>query len=323
MIDQLLRAQAAAEPAPYDWCYVNGQQGAPLVYEDHPTHQNLVGRIEHIARFGTLATDFNLIVPGALHRANGGYLVLDAQRLLGANFGWESLKRVLRAGEIRTVSLEQLLSLASTVSLDPEPIPIEVKVILVGTPLLYHLLLQLDPDFPELFKIAADFDHRIDRSAATTGLYARLVASALRRERLRPLDRAAVARTIEEAARMSGDAAKLTAEIRGLVDLLQEADYLAELTGKNVVGATEIEGAIDARRHRAKLPLAVPSTPRACSSCRVFLAVALGARGLFRSPPAWCSSSLTGLSKGIVLPRPSSSPCFPPCPRCPSVRPWR
>ncbi|MGO8915500.1 MAG: Lon protease family protein [Stellaceae bacterium] len=228
-----------------------GQKGAPIVYEDHPTHQNLIGRIEHLARFGALVTDFNLIVPGALHRANGGYLVLDVQRLLAANFGWDTLKRALRSGEIRTVSLEQLLSLASTVSLDPEPIPLEVKVVLVGSPLLYYLLSELDPDFPELFKIAGDFDDRIDRSAETTELYARLIASAARREKLRPLDRAAVTRTIEEAARMSGDAAKLTAEIRGLVDLLQEADHLAEVAGNALVGGAEIEAAIDARRRRA------------------------------------------------------------------------
>ncbi|HXZ01836.1 MAG TPA: AAA family ATPase [Stellaceae bacterium] len=228
-----------------------GQKGAPIVYEDHPTHQGLIGRIEHLARFGALVTDFNLIVPGALHRANGGYLVLDAQRLIAANFGWETLKRALRSGEIRTVSLEQMLSLASTVSLDPEPIPLEVKVVLVGSPLLYYLLSELDPDFPELFKIAADFDDRVERSAATMELYARLIASAARRERLRPLDRTAVARTIEEAARMSGDAAKLTAEIRGLMDLLQEADHVAELAGKTLIGGAEIEAAIDARRRRA------------------------------------------------------------------------
>jgi lon-related putative ATP-dependent protease len=228
-----------------------GRKGAPIVYEDHPTHQNLVGRIEHIARFGALMTDFNLVVPGAFHRANGGYLVLDAQRLLTANFGWDSLKRVLRAGEIRTVSLEQLLSLASTVSLDPEPIPLSVKVVLIGSPMLYYLLAELDPDFPELFKIAADFDDRIDRSAEATGLYAQLIATAARRERLRPLDRPAVARVIEEAARMSGDAAKLTAEISGIIDLLQEADHIVEQAGRSVIGGDDIEAAVAARRRRA------------------------------------------------------------------------
>jgi lon-related putative ATP-dependent protease len=229
----------------------SGRQGAPVVYEDHPTHQNLIGRIEHLARFGALVTDFNFILAGALHRANGGYLVLDAERLLTATFAWETLKRVLRAGEIRTVSLEQMLSLASTVSLDPEPIPLEVKIVLVGSPRLYYLLAELDPDFPELFKIAADFDDRIDRTPETTGLYARLIAAAIRREKLRPLDRDAVARSIEEAARMSGDAAKLTAQIRALVDLLQEADHLAEQAGKPITGGDHIEAAIDARRRRA------------------------------------------------------------------------
>ncbi len=228
----------------------SGRTGAPVVYEDHPTHQNLVGRIEHLARFGALVTDFNLIVPGALHRANGGYLVLDAQRLLAANFGWDTLKRVLRAGEIRTVSLEQLLSLQSTVSLDPEPIPLEVKVVLIGSPILYYLLAEIDPDFPALFKIAADFDDRIDRSPESTVLYARLIASAARREKLRPMDRAAMARVIEESARRSGDAAKLTAQIQSPIDLLHEADHFAEKAGKTVIGGGEIEAAITARRGR-------------------------------------------------------------------------
>ena len=110
-----------------------GQHGAPVIYEDNPTHQTLVGRVEHLARFGALVTDFNLLTPGALHRANGGYLILDAQKLLTGNFGWPSLKRALNAGQIRIETLEQLLSMASTVSLAPEPIPLDVKVVLVGS----------------------------------------------------------------------------------------------------------------------------------------------------------------------------------------------
>lgn len=228
-----------------------GRQGAPIVEEDNPTHQNLVGRIEHLARFGALVTDFNLVVSGALQKANGGYLVLDARRLLTANFGWESLKRALRAEEIRTVSLEQLLSLASTVSLDPEPIPLEVKVVLIGPPMLYYLLSELDPDFPELFKIAAEFDDRINRSTENIGLYAQLIASAARREKLRPLDRTAVARVIEEAARLSGDAAKLSAQIRGVTDLLQEADHVAAGNGNAAIAAADVEAAVAARRRRS------------------------------------------------------------------------
>jgi lon-related putative ATP-dependent protease len=227
-----------------------GKKGAPIVYEDNPTLQNLVGRIEHMARFGALFTDFNLIVPGALHRANGGYLVLDAQRLLMTNFGWDTLKRMLRAGEIRTVSLDQLLSFASTVSLDPAPIPLSVKVVLVGPPLLYYLLSELDPDFAELFKVAAEFDDRIDRTPEAVDLYARLIATVARREKLRPIERDGVARIIEESARLSGDGGKLTAQLRSVIDLMQEADHLAGSAGRAAVGSADVEAAVAARRHR-------------------------------------------------------------------------
>src|SRR5262249_25230310 len=118
----------------------SAQEGAPVIYEDNPTHQTLVGRVEHLSRFGALVTDFNLLVAGALHRANGGYLVLDAQKLLAGNYGWASLKRALDAGQIRIETLEQLLSMASTVSLTPEPIPLDIKVVLVGPPALYYVL---------------------------------------------------------------------------------------------------------------------------------------------------------------------------------------
>ena len=157
---------------------------------------------------------------------------------------------MLRAGEIRTVSLEQLLSLASTVSLDPEPIPLAVKVILVGPPMIYYLLSELDPDFPELFKVAAEFDDRIDRTPETVGLYARLIASAVRREKLHPIDRDGVARLIEESARLCDDGSKLTAQVRGIIDLIQEADHVAVAAGKSVIGANDVEQAVAARRHR-------------------------------------------------------------------------
>src|SRR5215472_3325479 len=174
-------AQAAMEDMRFRRYQVNvvvdngGKTGAPVVYEDNPTYQNLIGRVEHLARFGALITDFNLILPGALHRANGGYLILDAERLLLGAYGWPALKRALQAGEIRIESIEQALSLATTVSLQPEPIPLDVKIVLVGSPLLYYLLSQRDEDFPELFKIAADFDDRVVRDNDATLLYARVI----------------------------------------------------------------------------------------------------------------------------------------------------
>jgi predicted ATP-dependent protease len=227
------------------------QAGAPIIYEDRPNHQTLAGRIEHMARQGVLLTDFNLIVSGALHRANGGYLILDVQRLFTGNFGWETLKRALRSGEIRTESLEQMLNIAGTISLEPEPIPLNVKVVLIGPSLAYYLLAQYDPDFPELFKVAADFEDRIARTPESTTLFARLIASLVRREKLRPLDRGGVARAIEQAARVCGDAERLSVQVSGLVDLLQEADHIAGRSGKMVIGAAEIQAAIDAGLHRA------------------------------------------------------------------------
>ena len=224
--------------------------GARVVYEDNPTHQTLVGRVEHLARFGALITDFNLLVPGALHCANGGYLLLDAQRLLGGNFGWASLKRALNAGEIRIETLEQALSMASTVSLQPEPIPLDVKIVLLGSPTIYYLLSAVDDDFKELFKIAADFDDRIERTPETSLLYARFIAAVVRREKLLPFDRSAVARVIERASRLVGDAERVSTGLREIVDLLQEADQLAASSGKHVVSASEVQGAIDAQFRR-------------------------------------------------------------------------
>ncbi len=226
------------------------QKGAPVVDEDNPTHQTLVGRVEHLARFGALVTDFNLLIAGALHRANGGYLILDAQKLLAGNFGWASLKRALNAGQIRIESLEQLLSMASTVSLAPEPIPLDVKIVLVGPPALYYLLSANDEEFADLFKIAADFEDRVERSPETTLLYARLICAIGRREKLRSLDRDAVARVIEQAARLAGDSDKLSTSMRAFTDLLQESDQVAADAGKDIVGPAEVQAAIDAQFRR-------------------------------------------------------------------------
>lgn len=225
--------------------------GAPVYFEANPTHQNLVGRIEHLARFGALLTDFNLIKPGALHRANGGYLVLDARSVVATGFAWESLKRALRAGQIRIESLEQLLSLTSTISLDPEPIPLDVKVVLVGERLLYYLLSELDPEFADLFKVEVDFDDDVARSPESTALYARLVTQLARALKLRAFDRPAVALVIEQAARRAGDSSRLSAEIRPLRDLLCEADHYCSVEGAGCIGARHVQAAIAAQRFRA------------------------------------------------------------------------
>ena len=227
------------------------QEGAPVVYEDLPNHANLIGRVEHQAHMGTLLTDFTLIKSGALHRANGGYLILDARRVLLQPFAWESLKRVLRSGEIRIESLERSLSLISTVAVEPEPIPLDLKVVLVGDRLLYYLLYEYDPEFRELFKVGADFEDTMDRSVESEGFYARLIATLARREKLRPLNPQAVARTIEHCARLTGDSQKLSTHLRGLDDLLSEADHWAGEAKHDFIDRQDIECAIDKRIQRS------------------------------------------------------------------------
>lgn len=231
-------------------CGNDKKEGAPIISEDNPTYSNLVGRIEHIAQFGALVTDFTLIKPGALHRANGGYLLLDVRKVLIQPFVWESLKRALQSGEIRIESLGQMYSLVSTVSLEPEPIPLDIKVILFGDRLFYYLLQEYDPEFGELFKVAADCEDRIERSADNLGLYARLIATLSRREKLLPLDVNAVARVIEHSARLAGDAERLSTHMRSLLDLLRESDYWAKLADDKTIEASHVQQSIDAQIRR-------------------------------------------------------------------------
>jgi predicted ATP-dependent protease len=228
--------------------------GGPVVYEDKPTFQNLIGRIEHVAQMGTLVTDFTHIRAGALHRANGRYLVLDARRVLLEPFAWDGLKRALRSRTIRIESLAETLGLVSTVSLEPEPIPLDVKVVLVGDRLLYYLLFELDPDFRELFKVAVDFDSTTDRDEAGERAYAGVLATLSRRAGLRPLTASGVASIVEHGARACGDAGKLWLELDRLTDLLREADHWAGVAGHPAVEAGDVQRAIDASLERAGRP---------------------------------------------------------------------
>ncbi|MEN8206611.1 MAG: ATP-binding protein [Pseudomonadota bacterium] len=225
--------------------------GAPVIYEDYPSYNNLIGRVEHRAEFGALITDFTMIRPGALHRANGGYLILDARKVLMQPFAWEGLKRALQGEEIRIESLAQLMSLVSTVSLEPEPIPLDVKVILLGEPYIYYLLSMLDPEFNELFKVAVDFDYRMERNPETEQLYARLIGTLVRKEALCHFDRTAVARVIEYSARQLEDGEKLLTHTRSLIDMLREAGYWAAQHKHGTVTQDDVQHAIDARIYRA------------------------------------------------------------------------
>jgi lon-related putative ATP-dependent protease len=222
----------------------------PVVHEDHPTLQNLVGRIDHMVHMGTLMSNFTLIQPGALHRANGGFLVLDALKVLSQPYAWEGLKRALRAGEVRIESLSELIGLTSTLQLGPEPLPLTLKVVLVGERLVYYLLCRFDPDFPALFKINADLESEVDRNPTNTAFYARLMAALARRKGLPALSAPAVGRLIEHAARLAGDAQQLTTQTRPLDDLMQEAGHFASAAHAPLIDRPHVEEALAAHRRR-------------------------------------------------------------------------
>lgn len=232
------------------------RRGAPVVYEDNPTYPNLMGRIEHESQLGTLVTTFTLIKAGAFHRANGGYLLLDALDVLRHPYAWDAVKRTLRAGELRMESLGQALGLVPTVSLEPTPVPLRsIKLVLFGDRQLYYLLSELDPDFLELFKVLVDFEDDLERRPETEQVYAGLIATLVQKEGLRPFDRHAVARVVEQGARVAGDAERLSVHMRRVLDLLREADYWAQRRGRAKVSREDVQAAIDAQRQRAdRLP---------------------------------------------------------------------
>ncbi|MGE0650895.1 MAG: Lon protease family protein [Alphaproteobacteria bacterium] len=227
------------------------RQGAPVVYEDLPNLQNLIGRIEHVARFGTLSTNFTLIQPGALHRANGGYLILDAVKVLTAPFSWETLKRALTSREVRIESPERIMSVATTITLEPEPMPLDLKVVLLGDRTTYYLLAQYDPEFSELFKVEVDFEDTMPRTPANMKMFSRFLAKLIRFQKLRPFEAGAVARMIEHASRLADDSDKVTTHIRSLCDLAVEADYWAMTNDNAHVTADDVQLAIDTKIRRA------------------------------------------------------------------------
>ena len=226
-------------------------ESAPVVYEDNPTFQNLLGRIEHTAQMGALITDFSLIKPGALHMANGGYLILDARRLLQEPFAWEGLKRALRSEQLKMETPGQVQSFISTITLDPEPIPLKLKVALLGDPMLYYLLMENDPESRELFRVASDFDDQMDRDSESQMLYARLIGSLASVHGLRPLDPGAVARIIEHSSRIIEDGRKLSIQMNHITDLMREADYWAGKADRDVMTSEDVSKAIDAEIFRS------------------------------------------------------------------------
>jgi len=223
------------------------QKGAPVVYLDNPSYQNLVGRIEYENRSNNPENNFTLIKPGALLQANGGYLVLDAHKILSSPHAWDALKRSLYAKKAKIENLEQAVGGDNSVTLEPEPIPLKIKIILLGDRSTYYTLHEIDPDFPELFKVEADFEEEIWRSEESTLKYARLIASRARKFELKDLNAAAIARIIEFSSRLANDTDKLSTRLRTIDDLLIEAQYHAQQSSSKLISDIHVQQAIDAQ----------------------------------------------------------------------------
>lgn len=227
-------------------------RGAPIVEELHPTYANLIGRIDRRARFGAVYTNFTMIRSGAISKANGGYLILNALDLLSDPQAWQALKRIIRRNEITIEEAGERAGLGAG-SMKPEPIPVALKIIMIGSPSLYHTLYYLDEDFKNLFKVRSDFDTQIKSSSEEKMRYARFVGSAVKNNKLLPFDRNGVASVVDHAVRLAGKKEKLSLRFSELLDLMREASHWARQAGRKIAGKEDVDKALDEKMYRGNL----------------------------------------------------------------------
>jgi lon-related putative ATP-dependent protease len=226
-------------------------KGAPMVFESNPTYYNLFGRVEHKLQYGMAVTDFSMIKPGSLHKANGGYLIVDALEVLKNIFVYDALKRAIKDREVRVEDVWEQYRLVSSITLKPQAVPLNVKIILVGNPRLYYLLYNLDEEYRELFKIKADFENRMDRNEESLLKYAGFVRAKCEEKSLMPFERNAVARIIEHGSRLAEHQGKLSAKFSEIADVLREADYWARSDNGSVVASEHVEKALEEKTYRS------------------------------------------------------------------------
>ncbi|MDW7773534.1 MAG: ATP-binding protein [Desulfobulbaceae bacterium] len=226
-------------------------KGAPIVFEKNPTAGNLTGRVEYEGRFGALITNFSMIKNGALHKANGGYLMLNAFELLTRPMAWEILKRAIKNHEVVIESMEKTLGFMTTRTLEPAPIPLDIKVIVIGDPYLYYLLYNLDQDFPRLFKVKADFDIHTSWTEESGRQYAQFIGNICREEKLNHFTPDGVSNVIEYSARLAAHQKKLTTVFGDVVDIVRQASFWAGQNGHDLVGAADVKKAIDEKIYRS------------------------------------------------------------------------
>ena len=228
-------------------------KGAPVVYEKNPTYQNLVGKIEKEFSYGVVTTDFTMIRPGSIHRANGGYLVISVEDLFRNPFSWDGLKTALKTGEVTIEDPGERMGFITTKGLRPEPIPLNVKVILIGTPIINQILYTQDPDYQELFKIKADFDTTMDRNEENVRNYAAYICMACTEFGLKHLDASGVAKMVEYGSRLADDQQKLSTRFSHIADILREASYYATREQSEFTTGAHVQKAIEQKIYRSSL----------------------------------------------------------------------
>ncbi len=227
--------------------------GAPVVVELNPSYNNLFGRIEKETQLGALFTDFTMIKAGSLHRANGGFLVVPVEDVLRNLLSWDSLKRALRSREIQIEEPGERLGFLTTKSLRPEPVGFDIKVVLIGHPMIYYLLQAYDEEFPELFKVKADFDTRMECTDENIQDFLAFLSTFCRKENLKPLDSGAAARLLEHAARLAEHQEKLSTHFGALVDVVREAHFWAQQDGAVSVSVAHMQRSLDQKVYRSNL----------------------------------------------------------------------
>jgi lon-related putative ATP-dependent protease len=229
------------------------EKGAPVVFETNPTYYNMAGKVEYESRQGYLYTDFRRIVAGAMHKANGGYLLLEADDLFRHFMSWDAIKRVLKTGELVIENLGEQLGFVPVSSLRPEPIPLHIKIVIVGTRWIYHLLTIYDPEFPKLFKVKADFDVDMIRSEETERDMARFVAGFVKKENLLPFTNCAVAELTEWASRLAGHQERLSTQFNRIAETIVEASAWTQMDGKSIVQREDVRKALEEKTFRSNL----------------------------------------------------------------------
>ena len=224
--------------------------GAPVIFEDFPTHYNLLGHVEQLTHNGTITTDFTLIRPGSLHQCNGGFLILEAEQLLEQPYAWQGLKRALKSGQLKLSSLEHMLTLTGSISIEPEPIPLNMKVVLLAEPDIYYEILELEPELGSVFKIRADFTDTLERNEDNEQAYMQLIADYVQQDKLLPFDRSALAALLTDSSRQAEDQSSLSLHALTLGDLIRESHHHASQSNEKMVSAEHISTALKHRQYR-------------------------------------------------------------------------